>query len=429
MAPVLNRINDRIQLVPQQVYGATENLWLVLREDKLLSPATGKQCHFDPGFASLGEDGAVDQLVAAVRQLAEGDDRPVCLLLPLSYFLYTHYSIQLGEEYLNDRKMVHSAINFQKDILLPAIDRDFVLAAAPGRAAGVSFWFPQAQLKAIESAADEAGIDLIGIAPRILAAVPESPVMSATVITDTDASHTSIVEVQDGVITQVLSASLKDLENEELLAAWNTRTAPLLDGVPTKMTDAEDWLRLKPAQSVLGELMFFTGTFLSSVARQNRRKRITAGVSAAIAAIMLMSVPFLYQWIDSIRIESSLEEYRSEASMAEAFQEEILDMEYEWGVVYEYPEADTAGILLALNSVINNALTSFSLSDSIVEIQGSVQDPELLIRSLVEQPLFRNIEQSRSISDSRSGSGDRFGLRITLSGPDYEEYLEKYEFK
>jgi hypothetical protein len=79
--------------------------------------------------------------------------------------------------------------------------------------------------------------------------------------------------------------------------------------------------------------------------------------------------------------------------------------------------------------VISNSLTSFSLTDSQVEIQGFTQDPEQLTRLLLEQPLIDTIEQSRSISDSNSGRGDRFGLRITLSGLDFDDYSRKYDFR
>lgn len=429
VASVLSRINDRIQLAPQQVYASREKLWLVLWQDKLLCPTTGKQCHIDPGFSGLDEEGALEQLVAAARQLCDGDERPICLLLPLASFLYSHFSIQLGNEYLNDRGMVHSAISFQKDILLPAIDQEFALAAAVGRSDGVAFWFPQLQLESLETAFKSAGLELLGVAPRILAAAPASSMAQRVVIVDSDAANASIVEFEGTVVAQVLSASQQDFDNPDLRDAWNSKTAPLLEGPTVNMSSVDDWLRLGIDQAAISGLLFFTRDFLAAVGSKNQRKRVTAGALAAVAAMFLLAVPFIYQWVDAIRLENSLEAYRGEASVAESYQEEILDMEYEWGVVYEYPEADTAGILLALNSVITNSLTSFSLDDSVVEIQGSTQDPELLIRSLVEQPLFRNIEQSRSISDSRSGSGDRFGLRITLSGSDYEEYAGKYDFK
>jgi hypothetical protein len=104
-------------------------------------------------------------------------------------------------------------------------------------------------------------------------------------------------------------------------------------------------------------------------------------------------------------------------------------MEAEWGVVYEYPEADVPTILTTLNSVIRNSLTSFSLNDSVIEIQGFTRDPEQLTRLLVDMAIFERIEQSRNISQSNSASGDRFGLRLTLSGYDYAEYGRKYDFR
>jgi hypothetical protein len=152
-------------------------------------------------------------------------------------------------------------------------------------------------------------------------------------------------------------------------------------------------------------------------------------VGLGIAAAFVLALPLVYQWVDVMRLESRRDEARRAAAMASRYQNEILAVEGEWGVVYEYPEVDVPGILLGLNSVIRNSLTSFSLDESTIEIQGSAADPEQLNARLAALPQFEDIEQSRSISRRSNTSNDQFGLTMTLAGPRYEDYAEKYKFK
>jgi hypothetical protein len=227
----------------------------------------------------------------------------------------------------------------------------------------------------------------------------------------------------------VLSAFRQEFDNEDIRTAWDEQAGPMLASAPIRMSANDDWLALDGIREVPADYLFFTREFQQTVSGRNRTRRIWAGSAAAAAAVLVLSLPFVYQWADAMRLEHARDAYREQARTAAAYEDEILDMEYEWGVVYEYPEPDVPAILMGLNSVIDNSLTSFSLSDSTIEIQGSTEDPEKLTKLLLEQPIFDSIEQSRSISESNTGGGDRFGLRLTLSGHDYPEYARKYDFR
>jgi len=211
-------------------------------------------------------------------------------------------------------------------------------------------------------------------------------------------------------------------------------------------TDAEQTLREGIAAARVMEERFLLPRLLAAMSelRSSQRRFGEAATLLDEAADMLSGLftSASSPWVQSrlvggmdevfaarIRLEGARDEYRSQARMAQQFLFELEDMEAEWGVVYEYPEADVPMILTSLNSVISNSLTSFSLNDSVIEIQGFTRDPEQLTRLLVDMPIFERIEQSRNISQSNSASGDRFGLRLTLSGYDYAEYGRKYDFK
>ena len=429
MSSAVRKANDRIRIAPSQLFETLDCIWLVLYDELLLCPENGRRFQLECSKADCSEAQFLERLVEGAKSLCGDADRPVGLLLPVSQFLYSHYSIQLADEYLGDTEMVHSAISLQKDLLLPAIEEEVVLAAAGERSEGVAFWFPESTLAAIEQSFCDAELELVAVLPRPLAAAQPGGAETSSVILDEDASTHSLVSIDGRTATGVLSAFQQDLNNADIKSAWDEQIAPLSGNSTIRMSSASDWLSLAGLNQVLEDYLFFTRTFSTRVENRNRQRQIWAGSGLAAAIVLLVSLPFVYLWADTQRLEGARDEYRAQARMAQSYLFELEDMEAEWGVVYEYPEADVSGILTSLNSVIRNSLTSFSLNDSVVEIQGFTRDPEQLTRLLVEQPLFDEIEQSRSISESNSASGDRFGLRLTLSGHDYPEYSRKYDFK
>lgn len=429
VSAVLRRINHRIRIAPSELFRSVDCLWLILFDDSLFCPENGRRYCLEAAEVDLDDDRQLERLAEGARQLCSGIDRPIGLALPLSQFLYSHYSIQLGNEYLADRDMVHSAIALQRDILLPAFEQDFALSAAIGGAKGAAFWLPESVLGRLQSDFAGAGLELVAVLPRPLAAAPADGSTRDYAVADSDASTCSVVWTEEGVLTRVLSAFRQEFDNADIRSAWDEQTSPLLAGSTISLSSADDWLALGKMTQVPADYLLFTREFLHSVNVRNRHRRLWAGGALAAAAALFLSLPFVYQWTDAIRLERSRDAFRELARVAESYENEILDMEYEWGIVYEYPEPDVSAILTALNSVIDNSLTSFSLTDSTIEIQGFTEDPERLTRLLLEQPVFESIEQSRSISESNAGRGDRFGLRLTLSGHNYAGYSRKYDFR
>jgi hypothetical protein len=429
VSSLVRRINDRIRIAPAQLFLETDCNWLVLIDDSLLCLATGRQSRLQGPFADLADDAFLAGLVQGAQDLSKDDGRPVGLLLPHSQFLYSHYSVQLGDEHLGNRELVLSAIALQKDLLLPAMDEEFALAAGSGQAAGVAFWLPRDTLQKVEDAFAAADIELVAILPRALAAAPATAAAASYVVADEDASSCSLVKIDDRVATRMLSAFKQEFDNDELESAWNEQAAPLLEEAPVRMQGADDWRRLGGVKRPLTDYVFYTQAFLQQVENKNQLRKVWAAGALAVAAVLVLALPLVYQWVDAFRLESARNAARQEARVAATFQNRILGMESEWGVIYEYPEGDAAAILTTLNSMIRNSLTSFSLEKSTVEIQGFTSDPEQLTKLLVAQPMFEKIEQTRSISGTNSGSGDRFGLRMTLAGPGHEQYSKKYSFK
>ena len=424
---VVRRINDRIRIAPAQLFAATDCHWLVLVDDALLSLATGRQYRLANALETLADDACVADLVKGAQELASGDARPVGLLLPHCQFVYSHYSVQLGGEYLANRDLVLSAIALQKDLLLPAMEQEFALAAGAGQSAGVAFWLPQDVLRKLEGAFAAAGLELVALLPRALAVAPSDPERKRYVVADEDASSCALVEIDGRVATRMLSALKQEFENEDLANAWREQAAPLLENAPVHVPGAEGWRKLDGARPI-SDYAFYTQEFLQHVENKNQARKAWAVGVVALAAAFVLALPLVYQWVDVYRLESARNAARQESRVAASYQNKILGMEAEWGVIYEYPEVDLSRVLTTLNSMIRNSLTSFTFDKSTIEIQGYVSDPEQLMRALVAQPMFESIEQTRSVSATNSGA-DRFGLRMKLADAQYGQYANKYTFK
>src|SRR5690606_35516426 len=206
VSDVVRKVNDRIRISPAQLFASTECHWLVLVDDALLSLATGREYRLENGFAGLTDDDSVADLVKGAKELGSGDERPFGLLLPQSQFVYTHYTVQLGAEHLGNRELILSAISLQKDLLLPAMEQDFALAAAAGQPSGVAFWLPQNALRKVEEAFAAADLELVAILPRALAVGPADAERKRYVVADEDASSCSLIEIDGQVATRMLGA-------------------------------------------------------------------------------------------------------------------------------------------------------------------------------------------------------------------------------
>lgn len=425
----LREINARIRTAPSQLFLAADCTWLVLIDDSLLSLATGREVKLETPPQDLGDASFLEQLAKGAQALREEAGGPIGLLLPISHFIYTHYSVQLGAEHVANRELILSAIALQKDLLLPAMDEEFALVAGAGNAAGVAFWMREDALRDVEAAFKGVGLELAAILPRTLAAAPRDAAATAYVVADEDASSRSLLKVEGRVATRLLSALEEEFANDDVANAWAEQAGPLADEAAIRLSGTDDWRRLGGVERPLTDYLFYTREFLERVEQRNQQRKAWAVGAFAMAAALVLALPLVYQWVDVLRLEGARDAARQEARAAAAYQNKILGMEAEWGVVYEYPAADVSAVLTTMNSMIRNSLTSFAFDGSTVEIQGSTPDPEQLTKLLVAAPMFEDIEQTRSISDSNSGSGDRFGFKMTLAGSDYEQYSSKYSFK
>lgn len=366
-----------------------------------------------------------DSIARAARSLLpDNEETPsILLLLPTSEFVATSYAMVVTGE-----KMVRSALELQAHSLIPGYENELLMGVNGRRSRGVALWWPVMKANNYFAAFKKKGLFLSAIMPRSLAAAEKEDAGQDVIIKDEDCEHCVQLHWSDGAVKSLLSVNRRDLEQPEFGQQWRDATATMSAVSEQSVTRLEDWTALRKQITGQFSYCFFPkGSELASKRLESgKKKKIIAGISAA--AMLLLSMPFISTWMQVRELEAELETYQELSQEARRLQSSIYDMEDEWGALYEYPYQQISSILLSLNDldVIQSSLTSFQVNKGVVDIQGYTQDPAYLVELLAEKEEFFDVEQSRSTSSTSSARGDRFGIRMNLSGVDFERYESNY---
>ncbi|MES2626966.1 MAG: hypothetical protein V4628_16890 [Pseudomonadota bacterium] len=397
------------------------NTSLVLFGQILINTASGEYRQ----LAEAEEGKTQAELIAAsARQLLAGreDSASILLLLPPADFIATRFTMGITGE-----KLLRSALMLQVHTLVPAYEEPLLLGLNGGSADGVALWYPARNAELLFTAFKEQGLFLATLMPRSLALLQTSSGSEDYLLIDEDALHVTQLECRDGIIKSLLSINQIDLQQEEFAAQWNTECSKAAAATKIRSSDQESWTTLRQVFQPI-ESYSFLPAGADQVGRDLiAKKQKKLGGIAAIAVVALLCLPFLSNWIRMAMLESQVNSLRDESTEARRSQAAVYEMDEEWGAILEYPRQDVDQILLSLNELIENSLSSFQIDKGVIDIVGFAQDPAVLIEQLAEREEFYDVGQSRSSSSGNSElMGDRFGIRMSVSEVDYPGYEAKY---
>ena len=393
---------------------------LVLFDDYLINTSNGEYRQ----IVADATNSPPVQLAELACELLRGRDKPasILLLLPPDQFIATRFSMGISGE-----KLLRSALKLQAHTLLPAYEDELMLAINGQSPDGVALWFPAQQANAWFAAFQDAGLLLAAIMPRTLALLELAPPGSEQVLIDEDAQHATSIECRDGVMRSMLGIHQMDLQQPEFASQWQAESARLAEVPTLHSTGLAFWTALRRVVRGNENYSFFpAGAEQAGHDLIARKQRTFAAIAAGVVLLVLV-LPFIANAIQIQRLESVAETLREESTLARQSQAAVLDMEAEWGALLDYPQQDVSEILLTLNELIDNSLTTFAIDKGVVDITGYAQDPAVLIEQLAQREEFYNVGQSRSSSGSNSTArGDRFGIRFNISNVDFPGYEEAY---
>jgi len=393
---------------------------LVLVDQILVNTGNGEYRQL-PAAEGLGR---AEAIAHCAGQLLRGRDPApaILLLLPPADFVATRFAVGVSGE-----KLLRSALTLQAHTLIPACEEPLLLGLNGGSSEGVALWYPTRQADALFLAFQAEGLLLAALMPRVLALLQVGAPAEEQLLADEDSSHLTQLDYRAGVIKAWLSVTRSDLQQDAFAAQWQAECARLGPAPLQQARGLGFWTALRQTFSGNDNYSFYPAG-AEKVGRDllARKQRRTAAIAAAVLVGVLF-LPFLNNWFQIMRLESSVADLREQSTAARQAQAEVYRLEEEWGAVAEYPRQNVGTVLLTLNELIDNALATFAISKGVVDITGFAQDPALLIEQLAEREEFFNVGQSRSSSGSDSSErGDRFGIRFSISGIDFPGYEAQY---
>lgn len=366
-----------------------------------------------------GADECEQIAVAASKLLAAREQSSsVLLLLPSDWFIAT--KVQLpgvsGEN-------LRAALHLQSSVLLPSFESALAYAvnsvSVQDDSPNIVLWTDAVKLNRLFSTFEERGLFLVGVLPRALACAEKNESGIITIRDEDGATYTS-VQCNAGVLTRFLQIPAQDLQDEAFAKQWrdeNSESAP--ETSVQEFTKAQDYLNRSNTLQVDNVYCLVPDGALQFVHRVEKSRRTVIAIAAAIAVLILGSLPFVWQSVQMMRLQSQLNSLQLASAQARQDQAAVRAFEQNWGVLNEYPNQNLSETLLQLQSVLSpSVLTSIEVDEGSVEIEGESQDPQSLLRQLEENSLFTGADFSRATNNNR------YYIEFRLSTVDYDAYRE-----
>lgn len=380
---------------------------------------------FDHQLCLLGSDQQVtvastdaEALAAAARQLVVDTNNAshLALLLPAREFVATSQTMP-G---INADSLA-SALALQVDSLLPACEEPLALAVNPASAAlgetHIALWMRQARLDALFNAFTDQGLFLAAVGPRPLA------VLTGTVetrVVDESASGVTAVAVQQGVITQWLQADAVDLEEDAFAEQWQQELKSHPTAQRLEMRSSEDYLAAITLRAN-APYHFFPAAALQARRKVQQGQRLLVAAAAAVVVILLSAVPFVLQSLQLRSARAELAETRELATDARADQAAVVAFENEWGAVDDFPHQDIRQVMFTLQDALApDQLTGLEISEGLISIEGTSDDPQAILQRLEQDPLFTEVVFARATNNTR------YYIDLRLSPVNFEGYMRRY---
>lgn len=399
---LMKRVDTVLMLYQDRVYQIGNGSWQSIRRDE-------------------GSDEG-EQIAVAASALLDAREEPpsVLLLLPSTWFIATEVSMPgvAGEN-------LRAALHLQSAVLLPSYESELAFAvnsaSAQTDSPNIVLWTDAGKLNGLFTSFEEKGLFLAGVLPRALACADKDQ-SGLTAIQDEDGETFTSILCNAGVLTRFLQAPTQDMQDEAFSRQWRDESAT----VPSEATvqtfsDAQAYIDRGETMQGENAYCFVPEGALQFVQRAEKGRRTAMGIAAAVAVLIVGSLPFLWQSIQMMRLQSQLDTLQQASVQAREDQAAVRAFEQNWGVLNEYPSQNLPETLLQLQSVLSpSVLTSIEVDEGSVEIEGESQDPQSLLRQLEENSLFTGADFSRATNNNR------YYIEFRLSTVDYDAYREWY---
>ena len=429
------------------------NAALLLFDNQLVDLQTGRSTPVSATDADAAS-AACAQIACSATALAQAANRllgdstqaeKVCtLLLPPAEFYISDTTLPAA-----GLDLQRSALLLQAMTVLPEFEQTLNAGFMPGYRqqalpavrSGLATWLPSERAESLFRAMSDNRIFLASVMPRValfteltgslLSAADNMPDQNYSAIEDVDQHLITVLQQSSQGKLSYLQCSASDsgvpaLRHEFLLECGGDV------GGRNKLylRSAQDYVDASPLRArvhhsqpeTLARLAargVFPHAALAARHQLEQGKLRKQLLKVAMAAVLIISFPFIWQSFQLLRLESQLERAQLLSLTARADQSVVRDFENAWGVFNEFPDQDIAAVLLTLQPVINPGLLSaFELNEGLLSIEGESPDPQNILEQLEQNPMFTEVDFARATNNNR------YYIDLRLSTVNFSAYRE-----
>ena len=347
------------------------------------------------------------------------------LLLPANFFVATTTTMPgVAKENLV------SALKLQADSILPSLEKPLSLAinslSATQGDEHLALWMLETTLSDLFDAFAAKDIFLAAVKPRFMNGSGETSSEinykndAKITILDIDEATETCVVIEDSILKSVLHVRKQDLQQEVFQQQWQKTLAQDFSENTIELNDAADYCSQIDAQSNQ-EYCFFPYGALNATRRTVQGKQYIAAAAAVVAALFIAAVPFILQSLEFRSLAGMLEVQREMASDARQDQAAVVSFESEWGLISDFPEQRLREAMFTLQNILRpDTLTSMEVSEGLIKIQGSSNEPQAILQRLEQDPMFTEVLFSRATNNQR------YYIDLRISTVNFEGYMVRY---
>jgi len=382
---------------------------LLLFNNSLINLESGQSTLIDAADNEL----PVAELARAAKSLIRVEE-PAGVMLYLQPSDFVATSVNMPGL---DRELLLSALNLQADNLFPSFSEKLnVTLGADAKNAGdssIALWFPERIMTELFNEFAAQKLFLVAIAPRVVIDT------TCPTLIDLDRNGGTVVQFEDGVLTNWMHINQLDLEDSALNQEWTSALDKLHSNALT-MDCPDSFSKFKNATQS-EDFAFVPSGALKARKREEKGRNITLAAAAVVVLMVFASIPFLLQSIQFRSLAGSLAEIRAESASAREDQSVVVNFENEWGVITDFPVQDVQGAMFTLqNILLPDQLASLELTEGLIKIQGTSAEPQAILQRLEQDPMFTEVVFSRATNNSR------YYIDLRLSAVNFEGYMVRY---
>ncbi len=389
---------------------------LLRQVDATLLVFSDQVLHVESGDAAelrtpAGEVDAGSLAACARKLLGEGWEGSILLLLPPGEFAATETEMP-GVSGGNLR----SALALQKENLLPAMEESLELAAHGGEdGVQVALWIKSRRIDALHEAFAARGLFLAAVKPRILHS--EAP---RSGLVDADGSGLTFAQSSAGVLRHWKHVDAADLEQEEFAGQWDGEVRAASAGKPRRVESIAQCAGALE-RGAHADYSFFPAAAVAQCRRREQRRHLLRASAALGVVALLAASPFIFQQFEISGLNRQLEMRRDLSASARAHRDIVVDFEHRWGAIEHFPDQDVREAMFTLQQVLSpNRLSDLEISEGVIRIQGTSDDPQTILLQLEQNPMFTEAVFSRATSNGQ------YYIDLRLADVNFEAYMARY---